>query len=205
MAKDDKLVLFEIKFKASIKKLEELIQKQQSEQIIALLEKMEAEANKVELNTLNGFAQRFKKALQGESTQLLQGVLEEYSKLHQRFSEGCEAVLHNDFRDDMHKKESISLLSVSHGIDKYGGDAKAYREELISFRDWFKDSFEDFEKLVENQEDITEFLEELKNRANRIKAHKILHLVEHIEKAAASEGGEGEIKQLFESYKVALG
>jgi len=204
MAKDDRLVLFEIKFKASIKKLEELIQKQQSEQIIALLEKMEAEANKVELNTLNGFAQRFKKALQGESTQLLQGVLEEYSKLHQRFTKGCEAVLRNDFRDDAHKKESISLLSVSHGIDKYGGDAKAYREELIAFCDWFKDSFSRFEALVENQEEMTGFLDELKDRANRIKAHKILHLVEHIQKAA-SQGGEEEIQKLFESYKEVLG
>ncbi|MEA2028660.1 MAG: hypothetical protein U9N49_06760 [Campylobacterota bacterium] len=205
MAKDGKLVLFEMKFQASIKKLDELLQESNTEQIKSLLEKMEAEALNVGCETLNGFAQRFEKALQGgDSTSSFESVLEEYRKLHQRFSEGCEAVLHNQFRDDMHKKESISLLSVSHGIDKYGGDAKAYREELITFCEWFKDSFVRFEALVEGGEEITSLLEELKERANRIKAHKILHLVEHIEKVATQRGGD-DIDKLFEDYKRALG
>jgi len=204
MAEDGKLVLFKMKFQASIKKLEQLLETRNVEEIGILLEKMQSEAQKVKIESLNGFNQRFTKALQGDSNASFQGVLEEYQKLHTRFTEGCEAVLRNRFRDDTHKKESISLLSVSHGIDKYGGDAKAYREALIAFCEWFKKSLIEFETLLNERQPIEPFLEELKTQANRIKAHKILHLVEHISKST-TQGDENQLNKLFERYKKALG
>jgi|GEM_PF-1038012 len=203
MDNHDELALFHMKYKASIKKVEELLAIRDLHNATALFDKMQQEANSVEISALDGFSTKLL-SIHQNSMKKIQSRQKEFEVLFKNILEGCEAVLHNTFKDKKTKKETIELLSVHDGMAHYNGNAKVYREELIEFYNWFKGVYTLFEQLVESENTATliEFLEELRLRAQKIEAKEVIHFVSLVNQAIMQE--QTQYRLLLQSYQKSV-
>jgi len=203
MDNNEEFALFHMKFKASIKKIEELLEIRDIQNATALFDKMQQEANSVKITALDGFSNKLL-SIRQNSIKKIQAQLEEFEILFKQFLEGCEAVLHNQFQNEKAKKEIIVLLSVHEGMAHYNSDAKAYREELIEFYNWFKGVYDLLDQLIKNKniDTLMEFFEELRLRAQRIEAKEIIHFVSLINQTLTQE--QTQCKLLLESYQKSV-
>ncbi|MBN2823947.1 MAG: hypothetical protein JXQ76_01380 [Campylobacterales bacterium] len=200
---NNQAVLFNMKFKASIKKLEELLAAREIDNAIMLLDKMQKEANKIGIDTLDSFVQKLS-SIQENSLKKIETRKEEFHALHTKILRASEAILSNRFEDEADKKECIGVLNVHLGMAHYSNDAKAYRDALIAFRDWFKDVDEWLVQLLEdkNQAELVTFVEELKSRAQTIQAKEVLYFVSLFNQIMTEE--KSQFKLLLDSYQKSI-
>jgi hypothetical protein len=201
--KNKESVLFEIKFKASVKKFEELLSARDIKSAATLFEKMQKEANRVEISAIDGFSDKLL-SVHKHTFKLIEAKREEFERLHQKLLGACEAILRNQFEDEAHKKQSIELLNVYKGMAQYGNDAKLYRDALIEFCDWVKGVNEQLAKFVkdENMPTLLNFLEELQTRAQKIELKEILEFVTSINQVITQE--KTHFTLLIESYQKSI-
>ncbi|MBN2825300.1 MAG: hypothetical protein JXQ76_08255 [Campylobacterales bacterium] len=196
-------VLFNIKFKASVKKLEELLALRDIENANMLLEKMQKEANNIAIDTLDSFSGKLQ-SIQHNSSKKIKEQMDDFKLLSEKFLEGCEAILNNQFQSDTHKKEVIELLSVHLGMAHHNNDAKSYREALIAFRDWFKDVYQRLAQLIEekNHKDFELLIEELSTKAQTVQAKEILYFVSMQNQINVQE--KNQFKLLIDAYQKSI-
>ncbi|MEA2028662.1 MAG: hypothetical protein U9N49_06770 [Campylobacterota bacterium] len=203
MDSNEGFALFQMKFQASIKKLEELLTVKDIQNAATLLDKMQHEAKEVEINALDGFSDKVL-SIRTHSIKKIKSQKSEFEPLLQKFLEGCEAILHNQFKDEKDKKETLELLSVHDGMARYKNDAKVYREELVAFSNWLKGVYSILNQLIKNEDILTllEFIEELKLRAQRIEAKEIIHFVSLVNQSIMQE--QTQCRLLLESYQKSI-
>ncbi len=197
------LTLFKIKFKASIRKLEELLAIRDTNNAVALLEKMKKEANSLEIDSIDSFGEKLI-AIQTNSFKKIVAHKEELETLHGKFLDGCEAILNNKFQDETHKKESLEFVGVYQGMAYYKNDAKAYREALISFCNWFKDMLVHLEQLIQEKNfvDFISLASELDTKAQTIQAQEILQFALALNKIIVEE--KNQCKLFLSSYQKSI-
>jgi len=200
---NSKSTLFNIKFKASIRKLEELLAIRETNNAVALLEKMKKEANSLGIDSIDSFGEKLI-AIQTNSFKKIVACKEEFEVLHGKFMDGCEAILNNNFQDETHKKESLEFLSVYQGMAYYKNDAKAYREALIAFSNWFKDILVNLEQLIheKNFVDFISLVSELSIKAQTIQAQEILQFALVLNKIIVEE--KNQCKLFLSSYQKSI-
>ncbi|KIM13350.1 MAG: hypothetical protein KU38_01480 [Sulfurovum sp. FS08-3] len=197
------LTLFKIKFKASIRKLEELLAIRDINNAMTLLEKMKKEANSLEIDSLDSFGTKLM-TIQTNSFKKILASKEELEVLHGKFTDGCEAILNNKFQDETHKKESLAFVGVYQGMAYYKNDAKAYREALIAFCDWFKESIEKLEQLI-NEKNFLHFVdlaEQFNAKAQTIQAQEMLQFALTLNKIIVED--KNQCKIFLSSYQKSI-
>lgn len=194
--------LFQMKFKASVKKLEELLTARDIQNAIELLDKMQKEANRDGISAIDGFSRKLKSIHERVFDQL-ESRKEEFETLYQKFMDGSEAILCNQFQNDQHKKETIEFLNVQEGMAIYNS-AKKYREELIKFRDWFEGSDKVVSQLLSNKNilALVNFLDEFYIEAKKIEAKELLKFISLWNQTLTQEKTHNKI--LFESYQKSI-
>jgi len=202
MGESKELTLFQVKFKASVKKLEELLAVRDIKNALDLIDKMQKEANRAGIDRLDSFSDKLV-AIQQHSLQKVEARCVVFEDLYTQVIEGCEAILHNKFQNEGHKKEVLELLNVQQGMAQYSSP-KAYREELIAFCDWFKSTLESLQQLIkyEDRKELLAFLEEFKTKAQKIVAKEILYFLASLHQTIAED--KTQLALWLESYKKSI-
>ena len=207
MSNDTSLTLFNIRYIASIKKFNILIESYKYKEIRDLMHKMHEESKKVnvdELSVFNDVLLDIFKRRQDLLFEYENTIIREFKD----FFKEAKSVKKNKYKnkDSKDKKKTIAILNASAGIAEFDGDVHAYIKHLIQFYNKHKKvSFYIIDYLKDdNIEALLDLIYELREDAENIKAKSILDVLTYVNNIFIEEKNELEnwSKKYAKAYDV---
>ena len=200
--KAEDLILFSAKFHASIRKFKELFKNAKSDEMHKLMLKMEKEANRVDIDMLNGLSSTLQAIFTQRQTRL-QDFIYEYEEVSNTFFKAC-----NIYKDDFLKQASeeekqyvTSVLSLDEALNAFD-NPQAYHDTLIAFYKQFADSVN---VIKNNKHDVLKLralVDDLNQESEKIKAKVMMGLSQSLRKILDKE--QEELKEFIEKYQHAF-
>ncbi len=202
MPKAEDLVLFSAKFNASIKKFHSLLEEKKCEDMESLIVKMEKEANRVDIDTLDGMSyimrNIFKKTQESMNTFLFEyeEAFDTFLKAYNKIYTENKNLTQKDFE---YAKE---IVSFEKGVESFGGDEQSYRNALQKFCNEYANSLTLLKQNIRNRRILESFAKELAKNAQRIDAKIMLSLSTALSELLAHE--DKELRKFIDNYQDAF-
>ncbi|MEA2028661.1 MAG: response regulator [Campylobacterota bacterium] len=197
------LILFSAKFNASIRKFEELFKKAKSDEMQKLMVKMEKEANRVDIDMLNGLTSVLQDIFT-KREEALKNFVFEYDEAASTFFKACDLVKNNllESIDEEERNYAFQVLSYAEGLELFDGAKEPYNKALIAFYEQFENSLSFIKHNIHDTQKLQNFVDELSQEAQKINANIMLGLSRSLGNILNKE--QEELQKFIEKYQHAF-
>jgi CheY-like chemotaxis protein len=192
------LILFNAKFNASVRKFEELFEKGKNSEMERLIIKMEKEANRVDIETLNGMSSVMHDIFKKRQEDLDSFFLE-YAEASTTFFNACEVIKNNAIEEIPQEDKSylFNVLSIE-------GEALEIEttKALLFFYEQFKASLDLMRYNVKDTPKLQLFADELCSKAESLNAKIMIGLAKSLHEILDQE--QEKLREFIERYRHAF-
>ena len=200
--KVEDLILFSAKFNASIRKFEELFKKAKSDEMEQLMIKMEKEANRVDIDMLDGLTATLQEIFTKRKARL-KDFIYEYEEVSNTFFKACN-IYKDDFLKQANEEEKhyvTNVLSLEEALKAFD-NSQSYHDALMLFFKQFGDSLN---VIKNNQHDILKLralVDDLDLESQKVNAKIMMGLSKSLRDILDKE--QDELQKFIEKYQHAF-
>ncbi|MBN2825299.1 MAG: response regulator, partial [Campylobacterales bacterium] len=201
MPEVEDLILFSAKFNASIKKFYTLLQSKKTDDMEQLIIKMEKEANRVDIDMLNGMSQTMQKIFK-TTHDALNNFLYEYEEASNTFLNAYDTLYLNQNVTPEEIQYAQQVLSFDEGVASFGGDKESYHKALSQFAQEYKNASLLIKQNIDHRDTLQNFASELTTKAQEIKAKIMVSLSQSLSDILTKE--DEKLHKFIENYQHAF-
>ncbi|MBN2823946.1 MAG: response regulator, partial [Campylobacterales bacterium] len=201
MPEVEDLILFSAKFNASIRKFNTLLESQKTDDMEKLIIKMEKEANRVDIDLLDGMSRKMQNIF-NQTQEGLNNFLYEYEEASDTFLKAYDTINLDENATQEDIAYAFEVLSLEEGIESFNGDEKSYHKKLSDFCQEYGNSLTFIKQNINDRNKLQSFAKELENKSREIKAKIMIALSKLLNDILNKE--QEELSQFIENYKHAF-